>query len=105
MCHQIIWVLGNLFWTTSSCLQKFKANWKLQKIRIYSQDIGMEFGMEKCTKLIMKRGKREIIEGTELPNQESIRTLEEKNNYKYLGILESDTNKLVEMKEKKKKKS
>ena len=30
------------------------------------------------------------MEGRGLPNQESIRTLGEKENYKYLGILEVD---------------
>ena len=29
----------------------------LQAVRIYSQDIGMEFGIEKCAMLIMKSGK------------------------------------------------
>ena len=37
-------------------------------------------------------------------NQEKIRTLGEKETYKYLGILETDTIKQVEMKEKKIKK-
>ena len=36
----------------------------------------------------------------ELPNQDKIRTLWEKEIYKYLGILEADTIKQVEMKEK-----
>ena len=40
----------------------------------------------------------------EQPNQEKIRTLREKENHKYLGILEADTIKQTEMKEKKKKK-
>ena len=35
-----------------------------------------------------KKIKIKIMEGTELPNQESIRTLERKENYKYLRILE-----------------
>ena len=35
--------------------------------------------------------KKRNNEGTELPNQESIRILGEKENYKYLGILEADT--------------
>ena len=35
----------------------------------------------------------------ELPNQDKIRTLEEKETYKYLGILEADTIKQVEIKE------
>ena len=40
---------------------------------------------------LMKSEKRQIAEGIELPNQERIRTLEEKENYMYLGILEEDT--------------
>ena len=39
----------------------------------------------------------------ELPNQDKISTLGEKEMYKYLGILEADTIKQVEMKEKIKK--
>ena len=42
-------------------------------IKIYSQDIGMEFGTEKW--------KRKVAEEIELPNQESFKTLEEKENY------------------------
>ena len=48
----------------------------------------------------MKSGKRQMTEGIELPNQEKIRTLGEKETYKYLAILEADTIKHVEMKEK-----
>ena len=72
-------------------------------IRICSQDTGMEFGIEKCVMLIKKSGKRQIIEGIEEPNQERIRTLKEKKNYKYLGILKANTIKEAGMKEKKKK--
>ena len=39
------------------------------------------FGIEKCAMLIMKSGKRHMTEGMELPNQEKIRTLEEKKTY------------------------
>ena len=39
----------------------------------------------------------------ELPNQDKIRTLGEKETNKYLGILEADTIKQVEMKDKIKK--
>ena len=35
--------------------------------RMYSQDIGMEFGIEKRAMLIMRSGKREIKEIIELP--------------------------------------
>ena len=34
----------------------------IQTIRIYIQSIEMEFGIEKCAMLIMKSGKRQIIE-------------------------------------------
>ena len=30
---------------------------QIHAIRIYSQDIGMEFGIEKCAMLVMKSGK------------------------------------------------
>ena len=41
-----------------------------------------------------------ISDGIELANQEKIRTLAENKTYKYLGILEADTMKQVEMKNK-----
>ena len=46
----------------------------------------MEFDNEKCVVLIMKSGKKETTEETELPNQESIRMLGEKkitNSWEY----------------------
>ena len=48
----------------------------------------------------MKSGKQQITDGMEVPNQENIRTLREKETYKYLGILKADTIKQVKMKEK-----
>ena len=35
----------------------------IHAIRIYSQDIGMEFGIEKYATLVMKSGKRHITDG------------------------------------------
>ena len=75
----------------------------IHTVRIYSQDIGMEFSKEKCALLVMKSGKRQLTDGIELPNQDKIRTLAENETYKYLGILEADTIKQVEMKERIKK--
>ena len=57
----------------------------------------MEFDIEKCVMNVMKIRKWQITEGIELPNQERIRTFGEKENYKYLGILEADTIKQVEI--------
>ena len=48
----------------------------------------------------MRSGKIQITEGIELQNQERIRKHGEKENYKYLGLLEKDTIKQAEMKEK-----
>ena len=36
----------------------------------------------------MKNEKGQITEGTEVPNQEKVKTLGEKETYKYLGIFE-----------------
>ena len=71
----------------------------IHAVRIYSQDIGMEFVLEKCAMLVMKSGKRHITDGMELPNHDWIRTLEENETYDYLGILEDDTIKQVQMKD------
>ena len=71
----------------------------IHAVRIYSQDIGMEFGIEKCAMLVMKSGKRHMTDGMDLPNHDRIRTLEENETYKYLGILEADTIKQVKMKD------
>ena len=60
-------------------------------VRIFGQDIGMEYRIEKCIMLVMKSGKRHMTEGVELPNQVVIRTLGGKETDKYLGILEADT--------------
>ena len=60
----------------------------------------MEFSIEKCALLVMKSGKRHLTNGIELPNQDKIRTLAENETYKYLAIVEIDTIKQVEMKNK-----
>ena len=73
---------------------------QMHTVRTYSQDIGMKFGKEKCAMLVMKSGKRHTTDGIELPNQDKIRTYGKKNAYKYLGILEADTIKQVQMKDK-----
>ena len=72
----------------------------IQSVRIYSQDIGMEFSREKCTMLVKKSGKRHMTEGVELPSQVVIIMLVEKETYKYLGILKAVVIKEGEMKEK-----
>ena len=58
----------------------------IQTVRIYSQDIGMEFGKEICAMLVTKSGKRQLTEGVELPNQVVIR---EKENLQILSDIGS----------------
>ena len=71
-----------------------------QMIRICSPNIAMEFGFETCTMLRLRSGERESAEGIEIPTQESIKTLREKENFRYLIIVETDAIKQAEMKEK-----
>ena len=40
-------------------------------------------GMKKCAKLVMKIGKWHLTDRIELPNQDKIRTLGEKETYEY----------------------
>ena len=54
----------------------------IQTVRIYSSDIGMEFGLEKCASLVMKRGKIVESDGITLPDDKMIRNLKEDESYK-----------------------
>ena len=72
--------------------KKNKLETLIHAIRIYSHDIRMEFAMEKCAILVMRSGKRHLTDGMELPNQEKIKILWEKETYNYFGILEPDNN-------------
>ena len=62
----------------------------VQTVRVFSEDIGMEFGIEKCAMLVLEKGKIVKSVGLELPNGKVIRSLQEGESYKYLGILEAD---------------
>ena len=55
----------------------------IHAMRIYSQNIRKEFGVEKRAMLVMKNVKRHLTDGMEQPNQEKIKTLGEKKTYKY----------------------
>ena len=56
-------------------------------MRVFSDDIGMEFGLKKCGVVFMKRGKVAKFEGVDLPDGCRMKIVEEEG-YKYLGILE-----------------
>ena len=71
----------------------------VQTVRIFSNDIGMEFGIQKCAMVELKRGKMIQSNGIDLPEGQKLKSLEEGEGYRYLGILESDKVKSVEMKD------
>ena len=60
----------------------------VQAIRIFSKDLGMEIGIEKCPMLVIEKGKIMKSVGIELPDGKVIKSLQESESYKYLGILE-----------------
>ena len=62
----------------------------VQTVRVFSKYIGMEFGIEKCAMIVMEKGKIVKSVGIELPNGKVIKSLQEGESYKYLGILKAD---------------
>ena len=72
----------------------------IQTVRVFSSNISMEFGIEKCAVVIVKRGKLSNSNGIKLPNDNFIKALNAEEGYKYLGVLESDAIMKNSMKEK-----
>ena len=56
-------------------------------VSVFSRDIGMEFGLDKCAVLVMKRGIKARCEGIQLPDGRMMEALDD-DGYKYLGVLE-----------------
>ena len=71
----------------------------VELVRVFSRDIGMEFGLDKCAALSMKKGGKVHYDGIGLPNGEVMKELDE-NGYKYLGVLEGEDIMHREMKKK-----
>ena len=63
----------------------------MNTVRVFSQDIGMEFGLEKCAIVLMKRGRLEETSDMMLPNGGEIKAMGTDSQYRYLGVLEADT--------------
>ena len=53
-------------------------------VRIFSEDIGMDFGIEKCAKLLLRRGKVTSSDGIKLPGGKEIKPLDEGTGEKFL---------------------
>ena len=62
----------------------------VETVPVFSEDIGMEVSIEKCAMLVMEKGNIVKSVGIELPNGKVIRSLQEDESYKYLGIFEAD---------------
>ena len=70
----------------------------IRTVHIFSQDIGMQFGIKNGGVVIMKRGKVIIIDGIRLPDGQHRKDIDE-NGYVSFGILETDKIKEKEMTE------
>ena len=69
----------------------------LRTVKKFSDDIGMEFGLDKCAKATYIRGRSSEVK---LNKDTSIRDLDQEDTYKYLGIDEGDEIQHAKMKEK-----
>ena len=70
-----------------------------QIVRIFSDDIGMEFGIDKCY-ISSEERKITKFDGISLPNEKVMKELIEGAGYKHLGIIQADQIRYTEMKEK-----
>ena len=61
----------------------------VQTVFTLSKDTGMEFGLQKCGVVILKKGKLVNFDRINFPYQEIMNVADE-NGYTYLGILELD---------------
>ena len=62
----------------------------IQKVRIFSKNIGMQIVIDKCIMFAMKKGKMAKSDGFQLPNHKVVKSLEEGESYNYLNVLEAD---------------
>ena len=62
----------------------------LETVRYFSTDIGMKFGLDKCRKSTILKGKCSKTESIQLTSDENIKELNNVELYRYLGIQESN---------------
>ena len=63
----------------------------IEIVNRFSDDIGMSFGIDKCKKLAIQRGKIVHMEIIQLDNGEELKSLKLNQQYKYLGFGENLT--------------
>jgi len=62
----------------------------LHTVKTFSDDIRMEFGLEKCAKATFKKGKLTNSQNIQIDIDTTIKELDPEDSYKYLGINEGD---------------
>jgi len=72
---------------------------QIQTVKTFSDDIHMEFRLEKCAKIVFKRGKLVHSQNLVIDINREIQELEQGKTYKYLGIEESKGIQHQQMKE------
>ena len=72
----------------------------LTTVKTFSDDIKMEFGLDKCAKATFKRGKLTKTTNTDLDTSTTIKEIDQEGTYKYLGVNEGDGIQHSAMKEK-----
>lgn len=61
----------------------------IQTVHSFSTDIHMEFGLDKCNKCTIRKGKKVASTNIELDRHNTIEDLDNDSSYKYLGIEEN----------------
>ena len=72
---------------------------QIQTVKIFSDDIHMDFGLEKCAKITFKKGKLIHSQNLVIDINKEIQELEQGKTYKYVGIEESEGIQHQQMKE------
>jgi hypothetical protein len=72
---------------------------QIQTVKTFSDDIHMDFGLEKCAKITFKKGKLIHLQNLVIDINREIQELEQGKTYKYLGIEESEGIQHQQMKE------
>ena len=80
-------------WLASDCARKKEDELKalVNAVDIFNKDISMKFGISRCAKVIVYRGKFEPAQGTPT-SMDNITDLETDKGYKYLEVLQTNEN-------------
>jgi hypothetical protein len=76
---------------------------QIQMVKIFSDDIHMEFGLDKCAKIVFKKGKLVHSQNLVVDINREIQELQQGKTCKYLGTEESDGIQHMQVKERLKK--